>query len=201
MRIIKKIQLFLFLLAMVNICVGNTVPSEVVDAANKGLPGFLQTITSKKANYGFKSSDQNFVLAEPFELHMITPKALSCFKPGDTVSKIVSKTGIWLFPVLVNGEYRSILTVDKMNNSWKAVSLGRAPLARKLQLIRQTWPISKGYHPQLIVVYQATKYFFHVPEVDSTNITLISSKENKNLENLNSTVGKLNQQVSSAIAK
>jgi len=150
------------------------VPPEVAAAAEEGLSPFLKVIPPpERENYGFAPGDdlEKAALGEPFPLYTITPQTLFNSASGSPVSSLISSAGSWFFPVLVNGEARNILTVDQMAGSWKAVAIGKAALARELQKVREQWPEAKGYEPKLVAVFQATAYFFTVPEKDDYNLT------------------------------
>ncbi len=151
------------------------VPPEVVKAAEDGLQCYLGLIPpGENEDYGFAPGD-DFARAEvsaPFLLHKITPSALEAYRPGRSIASVISSTETWYFPVQIDGEAKTILTVGRIKGSpWQAVGIGGAPLSRELQKMRERWPASRGYNPRLVVVYQAATYFFTVPEVSKTNLT------------------------------
>lgn len=165
-----------FLLALASSMASETVPSEVVEAAENGLQPFLQWIPAESVeSYGFRPGDclENARLGKPFRLHTITPTALRSYIPGAPVDSILSQTEIWYFPIILNGQAKAVLVVDKMGGHWKAVALGYAGLAGELASIREQWPESEGYNPMLVVVFQAKQFFFTLPEHDSPNLTPI----------------------------
>jgi hypothetical protein len=149
-----------------------SVPPEVIRAAREGLPRFLEAVPRGQIEkFGF-APDDRIELARPgvpFLLYTITPAALSSGK--DSIGSLISPTGKWYFPVMLGGEAKSVLTVDRMDGSWQAVGLGKAALARELQEILRRWPRAKGYDPRLVVVYQAASYFFTVPQEGDDNLT------------------------------
>ena len=151
------------------------VPPEVQEAAESGLPFFLGQIPSgSKELYGFSAGDDlsQAKLGGALRMHTITPNALEK-SSSSGVSSIRSETSMWFFPVLVEGESKAMLIVDRDGESWKAVSLGYAGLGHELNEVLATWPESKGFHPQLIAVFQAKRFYFAVPEVDDFNLTEI----------------------------
>jgi|GEM_PF-548968 len=152
-------------------------PEEAVQAANKGLLPFLKKIPAALlADYGFKKDEplEQAVLGVPFKLHTITPVALGSYTTGRPVESLVSETNLWYFPIMLAGESRVFLIVDRMKNNWQAVSLGQANLAKEIAGIRKLWPKSAGYNPRFIVVYQASEYLFSVPEKGPDNLTPIA---------------------------
>lgn len=157
-------------------------PADVLKAAEEGLQPFLQKIAPDEINqYGFAPDDlvQNASLGSPFQVHTITPAAMAQYKPGATVSSLITPTRMWYFPVLVAGQARAILVVDWLENRWQAVSLGYAGLARELAAMGLKWNAAQGYKPVLVAVFQARQYLFTVPEKDAFNLTPLAPQQQK----------------------
>lgn len=149
-------------------------PEGVLKAATQGLQPFLSKIPAPSVEeYGFVHGDDlaTASLGTPFMVHTITPSALEKYQAGMTVASILTPTTAWYFPVLIAGQTRAILAVDNIDNQWQAVSLGDAGLAKELGAVSRQWKASQGYHPMLIVVFQAHKFLFTVPEKDAYNLT------------------------------
>lgn len=165
---------FIILFSLFSEAFAEIAPKGVMDATKDGLHSFLKLIpTGELQNYGFAPEDPlaKAHVGTPFRVYTITPSALSNYSPGDTVSSLLSPTGMWYFPIMVNSNIRAILTVDRLNGTWRAVALGQASLARELEEVLQQWPRSKGYEPLLVMVFQAKSYFFTVPQKDDYNLT------------------------------
>jgi hypothetical protein len=159
---------------------GEAVPADVQQAAAAGLPPFLSKIPANALeDYGFARGDdlKAASLGSPFQVQTITPAALEKYQAGMTVAALLTPTTVWYFPVVVNGQYRAILAVDQLNGKWQAVSLGFAGLAKELGVLNNQWKAKDGFHPVLIVVFQAQQYLFTVPEKDAFNLTRLSSKK------------------------
>ncbi len=149
-------------------------PAEVLQAAESGLPEFLVKIPlPEMEGYGFAGTDDlgAATLGAPYLLHQITPAALATYKAGEPVASMLSPTTLWYFPVLVAGQIKAVLVVDRLDGQWQAVSLGYAGLARELGLMGQRWKTMPDCNPVLVVVYQARQYLFTVPEKDAVNLT------------------------------
>jgi len=154
--------------------IAEDAPKAVTEAARSGLLPFLEKMPAgEEEYYGFNSGEnpEQSSLGEPFLLYTITPEALFNYRDGETVSSLLTSTQVWLFPVVLGGDYRAMLTVARQEGVWKAVAFGKAALARELQKIHQQWPDSKGYEPKLVAVFQATAYFFTLPAEDDQNLT------------------------------
>jgi hypothetical protein len=168
--------------------------TKQTNAAEKGLQKFLQKIPNEsKTIYGFDLNDslELACLGKPFNLYKISPSGITQFEPGNSVNSIISKTNLWYFPVILNNEIKSLLVVDTLNGKWTAVSLGYKKLAGELSKIRKQWPESKGFTPKIIIVFQANKYLFTIPEIDKYNLTLIDfyyEKKQKETSNKNNEI-------------
>ena len=155
-------------------------PESVRQAAVEGLQPYLNKIPVESLEeFGFVRGDAvNMAsLGTPFLLYTITPAALEQYRTGMTVASIVTPTTVWYFPVLIAGQPRVILVVDRLDNQWKAVSLGYAGLARELGALIRQWKASQGYQPMLIVVFQAKQYLFTIPEKDAYNLTRLTANK------------------------
>lgn len=170
----------------------DSAPQEVVNAAQSGLPNFLRKIPSgMEAAYGLKSGDtlDTAVVGEPFRLSLIEPAMLARADAKASVDSISRVSTQWFFPVIVGGEARCLLVVDRMEDGWQAVSLGYAALARELTAMSAQWSVANGYTPRLFASLQAGRYFFHVPQVGATNLTQIVQSQHFGTEILSSRTG------------
>jgi len=150
----------------------DTPPAEAIAAAEAGLQPFLELITPEDMNnFGLSPGDNisEASLGTPFQLYTITPTKLLDAGDDTPVNSLITPTGNWFFPVVLEGRYRSILTVTEMDGEWEAVGIGKTPLAEQLQEVGKQWPKSRGYDPVLIIIFQANSYFFTVPQVDDYN--------------------------------
>ena len=153
-------------------------PAEALAAASQGLPGFLASVPpGDEAMYGFVPGGEltQARLGAPLRLYTITPAALAGGRAAVSVGGLLADTTMWYFPVQVGEEVKAMLVVDRMEDGWRAVSFGYAPLAREWNVIAKQWPAAKGFHPRLAVVFQAQQYWFTVPEVDDRNLTPVAT--------------------------
>jgi hypothetical protein len=168
------------------------VPAEVFEAAKTGLPFFLGRIPpGSKELYGFASADDLSAaqLGRPRQMLTITPAAIQKSSSGATVSSILSETSMWFFPIQIESKAKSMLVVDRDRGEWKAVSMGYAGLGHELNELLAQWPESKGFHPQLVAVFQAKQFYFTVPEVDDFNLTKIRQPQGASAESTMSALG------------
>jgi hypothetical protein len=158
-------------------------PPEVVEAANKGLPSFLSKVPNDaKSLYGFPNDCDltTLRLGQPVLLHQL-PAGTAIANQGTTnVASLVSATTMRFFPILSGSEVKAMLVVDLESNTWQAVSLGYAPLAREWGQVKKQWPEERGYKPRLIACFQAKKHYFSIPELGADNLTQIISNTKSN---------------------
>jgi len=151
-----------------------TAPPEAIAAAEAGLLPFLELITPEDmSHFGLSPGDNisEAVLGTPFQLYTITPTKLLDAGDDTPVSSLISPTGSWLFPIVLDGKSRAILTVEQMEGEWQAVTMGKSGLAGEMEKLNYQWPKAKGYEPKLIAIYQAASYFFTIPDQESENFT------------------------------
>lgn len=154
------------LLLFAGIARSETAPPAAVRAAQEGLAPFLNTLPA-----GQREECGGAELGGPFRVYTIAPSALDAYLVGDPVASLISPTGMWLFPVVVDGRSRFLLTVDTVDGFWRAVSLGQAGLAAELDRLLLQWPREKGYDPLLVSVFAAATHFFTIPQKDGRNLT------------------------------
>ena len=163
-----RLVLSIILCAVIPLGAWGAVTDEVARAAEEGLPDMLGKIPLGSWNeYGFANGEE-LALATPgtpLSLSTITPAALNGYKPGDPVSSLLSETTLWYVPVWVEESLRAFLVVDRVEGQWKTVSFGYVPLAKPVEAMLAQWPASAGYHPRLILVFQAQQYLFTIPEL------------------------------------
>ena len=172
-RFLARFVLPAFLVVAIPLGAPGAAADEVARAAEEGLPDMLGKIPPGGwSEYGFASGEElaEATLGEPLSLFTITPAALNACKPGDPVDSLLSETTLWYVPVRVKETVRSFLVVDRVEDRWEAVSFGYAPLTKPVEAMLAQWPASAGYHPKLILVFQAQQYLFTVPELGGDNL-------------------------------
>ncbi len=114
---------------------------NVIAAANSGLQEWLQKIPEgKESLYGFRNRNDfaTATIGRPYEIKTLNSLFFSDAKL--TEKNYLISTGEWRVPILVNGEYHSLLTIGKMNDRWVAVGLGAAGLAQELGAFEKNYP-------------------------------------------------------------
>ena len=149
------------------------VPAAVQQAAEEGLPTMLQAIPDEAAKQLNFSSSEELSLASlgtPFQVFTIHPDEILNYSAGTSIEAIISETDQWLFPVTVNGEVRTLLTVAQVGGQWQAGSIGSAGLAQEWTDAVAKYDASTGYTQKLVRIYQATADFVLLGGVGGDNL-------------------------------
>ena len=127
----KKIIIILITIPFIGYAQINIV-SEI---ANENLLNWLEKIpTGEELNFGFNDRD-NFKIAEigtPYEIFTLNS---DFFTDGiiNTEKQYIESTKIWRVPIVVNNQYKALLTVSNINNKWEVVKIGAKGLANELK--------------------------------------------------------------------
>jgi hypothetical protein len=153
-------------------------PAAVKEAAVKGLTSLLPAIVGdslKHYNFSDPKELDKATLGGPFRVYTITPENILSYSSGVPVERIISPTSVWLFPVIAEGEVRTLLTVDQVDGGWKAVAIGSSGLAKQWASIMQVRPSSEGYDHTFVRVFQATSDIVLVSRLGETEIIPLES--------------------------
>jgi hypothetical protein len=155
------------------------VPAAVGGAA-VGFRSLLEAIPSSEiSNFNFADKEEvkSATLGEGFRVHTIPPELILNYSPGQAIEDMVMPTPIWFFPVLVNGEARTLITVDLLDGQYQAVSLGGRGVAKEWAAASAKWPASAGYQNTFVRIYQATADFVLVSNVVGTQMAPLQAGE------------------------
>jgi hypothetical protein len=152
-------------------------PPEVQRAAEEGLAHFLTTVPAQElARMGLETAEdvRAATLGAPYEQFTITSGALSAYGSGVSLSSLLTSTGAWLFPVMVGGEARTMLTVSKVNGQWEGGDIGGTHLPAALQAAEANLPallaqegVTAAYRARFVRVFQVYADFLAVEAGDA----------------------------------
>jgi hypothetical protein len=107
-------------------------PEEV---AQQELPRWLAIARNDDVkHYGFKNEQelQAATLGSPYQVSLLSPEAVQAYQPNQRVAAIIDNQAWKVFPVLVNGEARGLLTVAQLDGRWQAVEFSSLEQSRQL---------------------------------------------------------------------
>ncbi len=113
----------------------NPVPPQAVQAASQGLQHYTtQLPASELARLGLSTPEdiRHAVLGQPVEMRLLDGSAIQASGEMQRLDPLLVATDTWLFPVLVNGEPRTLITVSKLKGNWQVVEFGGANQARAM---------------------------------------------------------------------
>jgi hypothetical protein len=120
-----------------------TIPATADVAAQNGLKTFKKLITEENTKtMGFKSSSDASRMRlgdEPLKVFLVGFKALKEYRSDNDPEKLVFDMHRFIYPVNVDNEVRSSLTVAEIKNNkgWKAIEYGSPKLINLLLRFRK----------------------------------------------------------------
>ncbi|HWB85422.1 MAG TPA: hypothetical protein VG675_14865 [Bryobacteraceae bacterium] len=122
---------------------GKAPPSaqQPEEAARNALATLQKLVTAQ--NYrtmGFESVDEvkSAALGQPLALVQIGLDQLKAFRPGGNVNSLMQSSPETIYPVTVNGQVRSSVTVSKSASGYAPSSFGNADIVKSLSRYRQS---------------------------------------------------------------
>ena len=133
-------------------------PTEVYQAASKGIPTFL----------GVQSSQVS--LGTAFRNYYIQEAARSNCNPPNVVWLLAYYSDMWRIIATVDGTTSYLIDMYKTNDEWKVASSTSAQ--SYMDLMQQLKALYPEYKPIYIWSYEGES-FFYFPELNDTNLTWI----------------------------
>jgi hypothetical protein len=138
---------------------------EISDVANSGYHQYLEKIPQgRESLYGFKNRDE-FALAKigkPYQIFLLKKEFFT-----DSITTNVNyivPSDEWRVTVMVNNEYRALVTVAKMNGILKVVGIGAAGLASDLGVFEKQHPSSIHYGRILRILQLDCEFLLILPD-------------------------------------
>jgi hypothetical protein len=161
-------------------------------AAKNGYQNFLGLCLSVKdarSRHRLDSSDgvANATIGEPIAVPQLLAETINNYD-GSNIQECLTWNSTFYVPVLFDGEAKLMLTVRKFSEDgeYKIAALGDGLLVKELALIER----KQRFASSLILIFNRDTrlYSFHIPEVDSTNLTLVdfSIDSNRSVEEYSS---------------
>jgi hypothetical protein len=116
------------------------IDKQAFQMGAQSLNAFQSVVTERNfQQMGFLnlSEVKNARLGVPLPVFMVQLDDLRAYRSGIDPRKLLRDLDKVVFPVLVNGEVRSSVTVERRNDRWQASSFGAPRLARAFESARQ----------------------------------------------------------------
>jgi len=137
-------------------------PKEAELAALEGLQRFLDVISDQKPEeFNFRSPGElkRAKVGTPFRVFVASPDGILQGDPKKSLLELIVPAPIWFFPVISDGESRTILNVEFLENKWKAAGLGDTHLVKPYASVLKKWPSSQGYKHVFVRNYETLSEF------------------------------------------
>lgn len=92
-------------------------------------------------------------IGQGFEVHAIDPRELAAGRTS--LGGMAAPSGAWRFLVQVGDRAVGLVTVQRVEGRWQAVSFGGAGLAKELEALRRVHGNADGSNLRFIRIYQA----------------------------------------------
>lgn len=194
MHKMKLVNAFVLIACVLSgIAAGETVPSQVMEAAQYGILDFFYTSPrAELAKCGIpeECSAEDIELGPPLKIMALNDSALKS-NTNKSPSALVRDANMWYVPIIFKGDYVSILTVAFHENEWKAVSLGKASFSHEIQETLIQFPQYSGYDRYILkdymlksdflIYYQNEKIYWYPFESARRALNLIKSDYQRSL--------------------
>ena len=163
------------------------VGEKVGKVSQEALPGWLQDIPIEDLHhFGFSNQEEitQAVVGTPFKIYTIHPYDLINFYFIKGMADILKETGMWYVPIMVNGEYRLLMTVVRMKDKWEVVEICGADLASEIGAfignkshLMNLAGISNDYSLKFVRVFQAASDFMYIETSSGDHLKLFKSAQ------------------------
>ena len=160
------------------------VPPAAKAAAEKGFRSLLEAIPPDAlSHFNFSNTDEmrQAILGEGFRVHTLPPELILSYDGSATIQEMIRPTSMWFFPVISKGQIRTLVTIDMVENEYKAVSIGGSGLSRQWARAQEMRPSSGGYERVFVRVYQAASDFVVISDTVETKMASLQAQEEKTL--------------------
>lgn len=148
-------------------------PAAVLAAAADGLAPLLAAIPPGAERHFRFASRAELARAEldrPFRVFTLDPAEIRASASGTGPPPELVPTSLWIFPVVCDGEPRTLLTVDRLAGRWAAVDIGGLSPAVDMYACSYDWPDHEGYRRRYVRVFAAASQFIAVSRDGETRL-------------------------------
>ncbi|MCU1268647.1 MAG: putative secreted protein [Acidobacteria bacterium] len=136
--------------------------TDAQSAANQSLATFRKLVNAQ--NYkelGFESPEEvaNAALGAPLRTSMVKLEQLKAYKAGDDANRLLSEIDQVYYPVIVQNQVRSAISVEQSNGKWRATGFGPANFAKQIDRARKAGNAAPDAQQILVHVAPFNLYF------------------------------------------
>ena len=171
MRIFTSLLIALLLMATHANAQERNVPAKEIQSAaiqstaQRALETFSQLVTKENfKQMGFDSPDEvrTAALGMPLHDYLVQLDVLKKYEPGSKTDELLTATNQIVYPILVNNQVKSSITISKTKESWQAVSFGGSSFVKMLSktLTENSRETGLAYSAYFIVRVPSLNLFF-----------------------------------------
>lgn len=115
--------------------------TDAQSAANQSLATFRKLVNAQNfRELGFESMDEvaNASLGQPMRASMVKLDQLKAYKAGDDPNRLLSDLNQVYYPVTVQNNVRSAISVEQSEGKWRVTGFGPSNLAKQIARARGT---------------------------------------------------------------
>jgi hypothetical protein len=167
-QLIILISFLILVTCFITIASAQNLSEPSLDIVNAAQEGIKILVHDKEMHFldrfGFLNQKEvdEATLGDGFQVYTVSPNTILNEETSHDLNSMVVPTNMWQFLIMTQNKAASLLTVDRVNDKWTAVSIGASGLATQLSQVIEARPVSKGYQHRLIRVYQATSDFIEI---------------------------------------
>lgn len=145
---------------------------QLLHAAKAGYWEVMDNAVKNPDLYGFRPNDnlREAQLGDAIQVYTIPEQDRRSYQAGQPLKPLLKPTQEWVFPVTLGNRVCFMVQIRYDGHEY-VIERGSRALAMVYDKIQQNWPVSEGYHPQLVMNPHLPTYYFTIPELPTPNIT------------------------------
>lgn len=149
-----------------------TDQDRMVQAAKIAFQNVMDQASAYPDSYGFQADDVllNARLGDAMPVYTVAEKDYLKYQVGQPLKPLLKPASQWVFPVTIGTRVCCMVEVRQVGHTYVPGG-GNKMLGQAWNKIIQKWPVSDGFHPQLVANANVPGYYFTVPELADQNLT------------------------------
>ena len=141
-------------------------------AAKMAFQTVMDQASAYPDSYGFQPDDvlQNARLGAPMQVYTVAEADYLAYQEGKPLKPLLKPAEQWVIPVTIGERICCMVQVSHVGHTYVPGG-GNKMLGQAWNKITQRWPVSQGFHPQLVMNANVPGYYFTIPELPTQNLT------------------------------
>jgi hypothetical protein len=149
-----------------------TDQDRLLQAAQIAFQNVMDQASAYPDSYGFQADDvlQNARLGGSMPVYTVAEADYLNYQTGQPLKPLLKPADQWVFPVTIGSRVCCMVQVSHVGHNFVPGG-GNKLLGQAWNKIIQRWPVSQGFHPQLVANANVPGYYFTIPELPTQNLT------------------------------